>query len=197
MTGKQWLKCNDPHALLVAADASDRKVRLFAVACCRQVLHLAPKRKSADALLDVAERFADGKATASVRKRAEKAANKSYMMIGYTLAEHCMPGDGFYAAMHAREFAGEKWEGSQADLARDVLGNPFRPVTFLPAWRTDTVLALAKAMYDSRDFAAMPILADALEDAGCTDKAVLAHCRGPGPHVRGCWCVDGLIRESQ
>jgi len=70
---------------------------------------------------------------------------------------------------------------------------PFPPVTFLPEWRTSTVLALARQMYDSRDFSAMPILADALMDANCTDEAILTHCRGPGPHMRGCWVTDACF----
>jgi hypothetical protein len=103
------------------------------------------------------------------------------------------------------------------DLMRDVVGNPFRggrlglvgrpadavlwddepPGSLLPAgWLTDTVLSLADAMYDGRDFAAMPILADALQDAGCEDEQVLTHCRGPGPHVRGCWVVDLVLGKG-
>ncbi|MBP3955754.1 hypothetical protein J8F10_10715 [Gemmata sp. G18] len=80
--------------------------------------------------------------------------------------------------------------------AREVLGNPFRPVTFAPDWRTSTALALAAQMYRSRDFSAMPILADALQDAGCENTDILNHCRGPGPHVRGCWGVD-LVLEKE
>ena len=76
---------------------------------------------------------------------------------------------------------------------RDVFGNPFRPVAFAPQWHTDTAVALAREMYDSRDFSLMPILADALQDASCEDEAVLSHCRGEGPHVRGCWVVDLVL----
>ncbi|MDY3553014.1 hypothetical protein R5W24_002104 [Gemmata sp. JC717] len=79
---------------------------------------------------------------------------------------------------------------------RDIFGNPFRPVTFSPAWRTFTVVALASGMYDSRDFTAMPILADALQDAGCDSADILAHCRGEGPHVRGCWVVDLVLGKE-
>jgi hypothetical protein len=75
----------------------------------------------------------------------------------------------------------------------EVVGNPFRPVDFSPVWRTDTVLALATQMYESREFSAMPILADALQDAGCDNEDVLNHCREPGEHVRGCWVVDGVL----
>jgi hypothetical protein len=81
-------------------------------------------------------------------------------------------------------------------FVRDIFGNPFRPATFNPAWRTDTAVALARQMYDSRDFGAMPILADALQDAGCGDEQVLAHCRGAGPHVRGCWVVDLVLGKQ-
>jgi hypothetical protein len=85
---------------------------------------------------------------------------------------------------------------NQANLLRDIFGNPFRPATFDPAWRTPTVVALARGMYESRDFGAMPILADALQDAGCDNEEVLSHCRGPGPHVRGCWVVDLVLGKG-
>jgi len=84
----------------------------------------------------------------------------------------------------------------QTDLIRDIFGNPFRPVTFDPAWRTTIAVQLAQGMYDSRDFAAMPILADALQDAGCDNADILDHCRGAGPHVRGCWVVDLVLGKE-
>src|SRR5262249_37606845 len=80
-----------------------------------------------------------------------------------------------------------------AALLRDVAGNPFRPVPFDPVWRTETTVALARQMYESRDFSAMPILADALQDAGCGSPDILEHCLGFGPHVRGCWVVDWIL----
>jgi hypothetical protein len=86
----------------------------------------------------------------------------------------------------------ERW--AQYRLFRDIFGNPFRPVAFEPAWRTDTAIAVARQMYDSRDFGAMPILADALQDAGCEVEAILNHCRDANqPHVRGCWVVDLVL----
>jgi hypothetical protein len=84
----------------------------------------------------------------------------------------------------------------QAALLRDIFGNPFRPVAFDPRWRTSTAIGLARTMYESRDFAAMPVLADALEEAGCDSPDVSSHCRGPGPHVRGCWVVDRVLDKS-
>jgi hypothetical protein len=85
---------------------------------------------------------------------------------------------------------------AEAHLVREIFGNPFWPVAFLPEWRTSTAVALARGMYESRDFGAMPILADALQDAGCDSGAVLDHCRGAGPHVRGCWVVDLLLGKE-
>ncbi len=83
-----------------------------------------------------------------------------------------------------------------ARLFHDIFGNPFRPVSFSPFWRTDTSVALAAQMYESRDFSVMPILADALQDAGCDHDDILNHCRQPGEHVRGCWVVDLLLGKS-
>ncbi|WP_246524794.1 hypothetical protein [Gemmata palustris] len=87
-------------------------------------------------------------------------------------------------------------QSAQVALLRDIFGNPFRPVAFSPSWRTSTTVALASQMYESRDFSAMPILADALQDAGCNSAEVLDHCRGPGPHVRGCWVVDLVLDKE-
>jgi hypothetical protein len=76
---------------------------------------------------------------------------------------------------------------------RDTCRDPSRLVTFSLSWRTDTALALARQMHESSDFSAMPILADALQDAGCENADILDHCRGLGPHVRGCWVVDLVL----
>jgi hypothetical protein len=78
-------------------------------------------------------------------------------------------------------------------FVRDIFGNPFRPVTFSRRWRTSDVVGLARAIYDERAFERMPILADALMDAGCEDEVIIAHCRGDGPHVHGCWLVDLIL----
>jgi hypothetical protein len=85
---------------------------------------------------------------------------------------------------------------SQAGLLRDIIGDPFRPTVFDPVWRTEAVVGLARGMYESRDFSAMSVLADALEDAGCTNAGVLAHCRGAGPHVRGCFVLDAVLTKT-
>jgi hypothetical protein len=69
-------------------------------------------------------------------------------------------------------------------------------VVFSPEWRTDTAVSLAQQMYDARDFTAMPILADALQDAGCDNDDILNHCRRPGVHVRGSWLVDLVLGKE-
>jgi hypothetical protein len=99
----------------------------------------------------------------------------------------------------ARDRSGEWEDVVQARLLRDVLGNPFRPVTIDPAWlrwHDGLLVSMARQMYDSRDFTDMPILADALEEAGCTAQEILSHCRSGGEHVRGCWVVDLLLGKS-
>jgi hypothetical protein len=79
----------------------------------------------------------------------------------------------------------------------NIFGNPFRPVAFDAAWRTSTAVMLARGMYESRDFSPMPILADALQDAGCDSADILNHCRDPrATHVRGCWVVDLTLGKS-
>ncbi len=84
----------------------------------------------------------------------------------------------------------------QISLIRDVVGNPFRPVPAHPAWLTSTAVSLAQTIYADRAFDRLPILADALEDAGCDSADLLAHLRGDGPHVRGCWALDLVLGKE-
>ncbi len=74
--------------------------------------------------------------------------------------------------------------------------DPWRPVRVEPAWRTAAVVALARAVYEEGRWAELPVLADALEEAGCADVALLGHLRGPGPHARGCWALDLLLTRE-
>lgn len=84
----------------------------------------------------------------------------------------------------------------QTGVARDIFGNPFHPVAFDPRWRTEHSVGIAAKMYDERDFAAMPILADALQEAGCENEDILTHCRESGLHVSGCWVVDSVLGKG-
>jgi hypothetical protein len=97
---------------------------------------------------------------------------------------------------HAYDVHWRRAIGERGALIRDIFGSTTAQPGFHPSWRTEAVFALARGMYESRDFGPMPVLADALEDAGCADPDVLAHCRGDGPHVRGCWVVDLVLGKE-
>jgi hypothetical protein len=107
------------------------------------------------------------------------------------------------------EAGAEAEQAVQAALLRDLHGNPFRPLPpkrgrkkwermwrSLLAWNDGTVVKLVQAIYDERAFDRLPILADALEESGCSDAEILSHCRGAGPHVRGCWLVDLILGKE-
>jgi hypothetical protein len=138
-------------------------------------------------VIEIGERAADGLASED-----EVAAAATVNSVAWAVIT-----DDWFSAVEAARAAGE-WENEeiQCHLVRDIFGNPFRPVVFSPSWRTDTAVALARTMYDSREFSAMPILADALQDAGCDNPDILSHCRGEGPHVRGCWVVDLVLGKE-
>jgi hypothetical protein len=95
--------------------------------------------------------------------------------------------------------AKEKEESIQADVLRDIFGNPFRPVAALRRglkWRKGKVLKMAQAIYDSGEFESMPILAETLEKAGCNEDQILVHCRQSMPHARGCWAIDLVLNKE-
>jgi hypothetical protein len=100
---------------------------------------------------------------------------------------------GAWMAIQKRE------QAEQVALLRDSIGNPFRPTVtelLLQTWNCVAVTRMAQTIYDERRFSDLPILADALEEAGCDNADLLAHCRGPGPHARGCWVVDLLLGKT-
>jgi hypothetical protein len=197
--------------------ASDRKLRLFAVACCRRAWELMP---SADCRLavDAAEQTADGHFDASALYRMSDKINtvlgslalssegEEYAAIAagrVSSRDHLHMTDEAAAVAIAVHRSSETWESErrtegkcQAALLRDNFGNPFRPVTADPAWLTSSVRALAEGIYAERAFDRMPVLADALEDAGCGNAEVLDHCRSGGLHARGCWVVDLLLGKE-
>jgi hypothetical protein len=82
---------------------------------------------------------------------------------------------------------------AQSSMQREIICNPFHPIILNPSWLTSTVLALASSIYSQRAFDCMPALADALQDAGCDNEAILSHCRQSGEHFRGCWVMDSLL----
>lgn len=84
----------------------------------------------------------------------------------------------------------------QEAVFRDIVGDSLQPICFESNWRTSDVVGVARGIYDDKAFVRMPILADALMDAGCEDETIISHCRGRGPHVRGCWLLDSLLGKQ-
>jgi hypothetical protein len=209
MTEEQWWASeDDPHKMLhyLRGKASDRKLRLFAVACCRYLwCNLADERSRT--AVEVAERFSDGLATERKLQDASSAARAAAQEAGKAspasdaadvAAWTACSGDGHSIAFHVFLSATEDAESKhQATLLRCIFGpRIFRPVTLDSSLLTLTVKQLAEAIYDDRAFDRLPILADALEDAGCDNADILNHCRQPGEHVRGCWVVDLILGKK-
>jgi hypothetical protein len=124
---------------------------------------------------------------------AVNAADHAAIAVGRTETPNA-----FYDPSHttAWEQAHNEEQMAQVALLRDIFGNPFRPVAVDPAWLMSDVRILAEGVYQERAFDLLPILADALQDAGCENDAVLGHCRQPCEHVRGCWVVDLLLGKE-
>jgi hypothetical protein len=231
MTEQEWMKCADPTSMLefLRGKASDRKLRLFAVACCRRIWSVVSSDQHR--LAEMTERYADGQATQEELLAALQEAHDSDWTAGLAFEEATGFGEddapedemldaAVYAADNAAHAGADAatdypahWETNrewavahevalraQAALLRDVFGCLlFRPVSLTPnslTWNDGTVPKIAQAIYDDRRFADMPILADALEEAGCTNADILNHCRHEGVHVRGCWCLDLLLGKE-
>jgi hypothetical protein len=254
MTEAEWLKATDPTPMLEflrgpsstemmnvngnqvpfvvyrESRASDRRLRLFAIACCRQLSHLLSE--NCPTALEVTENYADGRVTeadlnaanSAVGREAMEAFNAAVAVAveagrnetqhpgiraihghGAVLATSAAgPVDALNAAENAvAHMPGEgKRAGRrmQSRLLRDLFGLLlFRPVRLDPswlAWNDRTVVKLAQGIYEERAFDRLPMLADALEEAGCKDADILDYCRGPGPHVRGCWVVDLILGKQ-
>ena len=103
-------------------------------------------------------------------------------------------GSDFLHPFPAKRLAASDWPGRW--LSDCVFGNPFRPVVADPTWLKPTAVSIASSIYADRAFDRLPILADALEEAGCAHADVLLHCRTPGEHVRGCWVVDMVLGKE-
>jgi hypothetical protein len=235
VTESEWLEATDARPMLEGPlrvrhirEGIDRKLRLFAVACCTRVRHLLTATGAR--VVEQAERLADGLANISdcsrwcdhgPRRRVEPDLVKDWNRPPARVTVYEVAARDSYAAAYgaARQTAHmatvealwvsreDRWVphylkamaaqyAALAPLLRDIFGNPFRPVLAAPCWLMPTVRSLAEGIYADRAFDRLPILADALLDAGCEDEQVLGHCRGPGPHVRGCWVVDLVLGKE-
>jgi hypothetical protein len=200
------------HFLMKRRSGGQRKLRLYAVACCRRIEHLlelpaVTRPEDYRRAIDAAERYADGLATEAELNEAYAKADDNYFLLHQQadpFLRVALPDDGVAAGRVADEAVtlvgssqAEKERMAQVQLVRDLFGLlPFRPVVLDRNWLTSPVSDLARAIYSDRQFDALPILGDALEDAGCTDDNILSHCRGPGSHVRGCWVIDLILGKD-
>lgn len=220
MTESEWMAATDPHDhLYLKICRSSRKRRLLACACVRRILDLLPDDRFPP-LIEVAERLADGLASAADLKaaclKAELAIDElqAYEETHTAFAAQAILSSlqrsfldfkhTFYDAQAARGAvtqpdwnAGRKPEAlAQCALFRDIFRDPCHPEPGDRAWLTwkgATIRQLARCIYDDRAFDRLPILADAIEEAGCADLFLLDHCRSGGDHVRGCWAVDACL----
>jgi hypothetical protein len=203
MTEQQWLTWTDPqpmlHFYLRPCGASDRKLRLFACVCIANYLRLKEwVLTDADAMwtaLAINERYADG----MVQRDEWLRATRQFAVTRQVSFSPWETEDAWQEAAHAIEATSgaAAWNQTKyydfqqsnelrkrlAKFLRCVAGNPFRPVIIDPAWlawHDGTVTKIAKAIYDERRFTDLPILADALEEAGCRDADILGHCRSEG-----------------
>jgi hypothetical protein len=196
VTEADWLACTDAQKMLeyLRGRASDRKLRLFACGGCRRIWQLLSDEWSRQAV-EIAEMFADGLASMdALRSASDIIWDHVDCLCGpVTLADEV-------AACTAEPMSGEAaasgiltYEGvlkAPCDLFLDIFGNPFRPVALNPAWLSwhgGTIPKLAQTIYENRalpsghlDHHRLAVLTDALEDAGCTDRDILGHCRGAG-----------------
>jgi hypothetical protein len=210
MTEADWLDGTDPGPMLefLQGKATDRKVWLFASACGQRNLHKMHNFYY-QGFMQWAEQYADG--LASIEALADTFEGSGDTdPVDASDAAHDTAQDPYRTAVEEADRSAEdayhfgtppgEVRSSQCGLLRDIIGNPFRPLPSIdPAWLTwhdGLLVSMARRMYDSRDFNDMPVLADALEEAGCTDADILGHCRQPGEHVRGCWVVDALLGKS-
>jgi hypothetical protein len=185
--------------------STQRKLRLFLCACCRRLWARNTPRGVRQAIA-VAEQYADGILSKEALRAAEReteALRRRLHLRDVSLACWALAPNAREAAeaMQGQPFS-KRERRSHAALLRDIVGNPLRPVKADPDWLTwggGLIPRLARAAYGDRiptgtlDLARLLILADAAEEAGCTDAELLGHLRGEGPHVRGCFALDQLL----
>jgi hypothetical protein len=219
MTEAEWVASSDPYRMLRPCRrvirSHPRKGRLFAVACCRRIWHLLADPRSR-AAVEAAAQYAEGLVTEDQLRAAAEAARAAHAdafrakgKVGACTewaAQFAASFDAWFAASRASNFAyvaaGDGLQPgpehtAQAHLLRCIFGPlPFRPAVAAHRWLNANVIALARLIYQEGAFDHLSVLADALEEAGCTDAGLLGHLRGSGPHARGCWPVDLLLSQE-
>ncbi len=193
MTEDEWLICDDPHQMVefLIDKASNRKLILFCLYWCPLYWM---ERANGDPAYDRALQFAETRENLDLLRLAWGDSDSELWMP-------CLPEWPVDWAIMLTDSARQEEYATlpprhAPPFLRDIYGNPFGPIAFDASWLTSTVVAIAQGMYDSHDFDAMPVLADAIQDAGCDNADILTHCRGDGPHVRGCWVIDAILGKA-
>ena len=215
MKEAEWLGTRDALQLLPAVEhvVTSRKLRLFMVACCWSGWRHYGLPAVVN-LLETAERNAEDQTARAGREPGRHRQNPVWFwgipveqllcpqgqelsaVSAFLTALQSSSPPYFGDAARVAEWVSEQ-RATRAALFRDVVGNPYQRVELSPDWLTSTVIQIARGMYRSRDFSAMPILADALQEAGCDSEEVPDHCRDPKQvHFRGCWVVDLLLGKE-
>jgi hypothetical protein len=207
MTDRQWQKSSSLWSLLNALryEVPCRKILLFTAAVVRGFKGSGRKKGGTSRFEEIAnalERYAEGQDTYADFEQAR--AGLMRMRKDPGTAHQCrsyLNWSGNFPMFDPAECA--SWPETSpelCDLLREVVGNPFRTTQVDQqwlAWNQKTVATLARAIRSEKKFDLMPLLGDALEDAGCTDPTILAHCRDSRPHVTGCWVIDLLTAEEE
>jgi hypothetical protein len=221
MTEQEWLAYEWPLEPLefLEGKASERKLRLLTATWCRQIWRFL--NDELRQLVIASEQLADGQITQDAFDNALEAVDKLQSPEGndsemdavwFAATSPDAPfdccdnaADAIFVESLAKVGTAAVKEAQavraahlkvQVSALRDIFGNPFCPVSVKPSWLTSDVVSLAKAIYDERAFDRMPIIGDALEEAGCDNADMLNHCRQPGVHVRGCWVVDLVLGKD-
>jgi hypothetical protein len=209
-TEADWVECVDPDSMLefLRGKVSDRKLRLFACACVRNYLRFMafPHSDTGNLMqsLELSERYADGLTTRDEWWRGTREQfhfspwqAEDARVEAVAAVEAAAGVAGWHRTSHFDQQEEVAERRRLATFVHCVFGPlPFRPITLDPTWLSSTVQNLANSIYADQAFDRLPILADAIEDAGCTDAKILAHCREPGSHVRGCFVVDLLLGKE-
>jgi len=210
MTEDKWLDSTDPFFLMACIykkstgwlqrlrDASigprrTRKRKDLLVNCSFSRRYWESLRPDEQEAIETVERMIDVRQVCEFREAADRSTVAAWTVLRQFDREFAHR----YASGLTEEMAIaldrlEQVSKELSRLIREVYGNPFRSVTLDSRWLTSTVIDLASTIYDDRAYHRMPILADALMDAGCDSEEIISHCRSEGPHVRGCWVVDLL-----
>ena len=206
MTEPEWRNSSEPQAMLdflrMTGKTSERKLRLFAVACSRRVRTLIDTLGRA--AVEVAEKFADGLAGPDELRAARLACQGAGEWASWYAAATIPENAARNAARSAQVgVASSPLLGAeatellaQANLVRDIFGNPFQQLSVDLSRRSAATVELAQMIYDHRAIGRMYDLADALEKAGCNDVEILNHCRAVGQHDRGCWALDLILGKK-